>query len=49
MNSEYLLVTVTAYQKELLGFKVWNGYGRTGDPTQDFIDQSDLTIGKLKS
>ncbi len=44
-----VLKKLNNFQKELLGFKVWNGYGRTGDPTQDFIDQSDLPIGKLKS
>ena len=36
------------FQKELLGFRVWNGYGRTGDPTQDFIDSKDAPIGILK-
>ena len=35
--------------KELLGFKVWNGYGRTGDPTQDFIDIDEIPIGILRN
>lgn len=34
--------------KELLGFRVWCGYGRTGNPTVDYIDPSDPLIGELK-
>ena len=36
------------YQKELLGFRVWNGYGRIGDPTDDFLDINPELIGELK-
>lgn len=36
------------YQKELLGFRVWNGYGRIGDPTDDFLDINPKLIGELK-
>ena len=39
---------LTEFQKELLGFKVWNGYGRTGNPTEKFIDIEDDLIGELK-
>ena len=40
--------SLTEFQKELLGFKVWNGYGRTGNPTEKFIDIEDDLIGELK-
>ena len=43
-----ILNELTDFQKELLGFRVWNGYGRTGDPTQNFIDKSEEPIGILK-
>ena len=36
------------YQKELLGFKVWNGYGRIGNPTDIFLDIENHEIGELK-
>ncbi len=32
---------------ELLGFRVWCGYGRTGDPTTDFVSPEDTLIGEL--
>mgnify|MGYP001309908784 CR=1 FL=1 len=44
-----VLKKLNDFQKELLGFRVWNGYGRTGDPTQDFIDSSEESIGILKN
>ncbi len=37
------------YQKELLGFKVWNGYGRIGDPTDDYLDINPNVVGKLEN
>ena len=43
-----ILNELNDFQKELLGFRVWNGYGRTGDPTQNFIDTSEDPIGILK-
>ena len=43
-----VLKKLNDFQKELLGFRVWNGYGRTGDPTQDFIDSKEAPIGILK-
>ena len=43
-----VLKELNQFQKELLGFRVWNGYGRTGDPTQDFIDTQEEPIGILK-
>ena len=36
------------YQKELFGFKVWNGYGRIGNPTDTFLDIENKEIGELK-
>ena len=39
---------LTDYQKERLGFKVWNGYGRIGDPTDDFLNINPKLIGELK-
>ena len=36
------------YQKEILGFKVWNGYGRTGNPTDTFLNFKNTEIGELK-
>jgi len=44
-----VLKKLNNFQKELLGFKVWNGYGRTGDPTQDFIDIDEIPIGILRN
>ncbi len=35
-------------QKELLGFKVWNGYGRIGNPTETFLSIENKEIGELK-
>ena len=35
--------------KELLGFRVWCGYGRTGDPTVDFVEPAAEEIGELKN
>ncbi len=32
---------------ELLGFRVWSGYGRTGDPVVDFIDPHEQPIGQM--
>ncbi len=36
------------YQKELFGFKVWNGYGRIGNPTDTFLSLENKEIGELK-
>ena len=36
------------YQKELFGFKVWNGYGRIGNPTDTFVSSENEEIGELK-
>ena len=33
--------------RELLGLKVWCGYGRTGDPTVDYINPNDPLTGEL--
>ena len=38
------LVTVLA----LLGFQVWSGYGRTGDPVVEFVDPGAVPIGALR-
>ena len=36
------------YQKQLFGFKVWNGYGRIGNPTDTYLDIENEKIGELK-
>ena len=33
----------------LFGFKVWNGYGRTGDPTVEFVDRNEIPLGELSA
>jgi ectoine hydroxylase-related dioxygenase (phytanoyl-CoA dioxygenase family) len=35
--------------RTLLGFKIWNGYGRTGPPTDEFISQGTEPIGELSA
>lgn len=40
---------LTNYQKELLGFKVWNGYGRIGDPTDQYLNIDPKLIGEINS
>jgi hypothetical protein len=32
---------------ELLGFKIWHAYGRTGHPTDDYITHGTLPPGEL--
>jgi ectoine hydroxylase-related dioxygenase (phytanoyl-CoA dioxygenase family) len=32
---------------ELLGFRVWSGYGRTGNPVVDFIDPNEEPSGAM--
>ncbi|MGI9424117.1 MAG: phytanoyl-CoA dioxygenase family protein [Hyphomicrobiaceae bacterium] len=34
--------------KAMLGFKVWWAYGRTGDPTVDFINPGETSVGELR-
>ncbi len=34
--------------KALLGFKVWSGYGRTADPTVEFITREDVHLGEMR-
>ena len=34
--------------KALLGFKVWSGYGRTADPTVEFIAPDDIHLGEMR-
>ena len=36
------------YLKELFGFKVWNGNGRIGNPTDAFLGIENKDIGELK-
>lgn len=43
-----IFAKLSEFQKELLGFKVWNGYGRIGNPTEQFIDIENNLIGELK-
>ncbi|MDA1309362.1 MAG: hypothetical protein O2985_07135, partial [Proteobacteria bacterium] len=34
--------------KTLFGLKVWWGYGRTGNPSVDFIDPNKTALGELR-
>ena len=45
---EEVFLQLNNYQKEILGFKVWNGYGRTGNPTDKFLKINNIEIGELK-
>ena len=31
-----------------LGFKIWNAYGRTGDPNKGYVNTSDQIIGEMR-
>ena len=42
-----LLDTLSDRLRSLLGFKVWWAYGRTGDPTVEYIDPRDEHVGEL--
>ena len=41
--------TLSDKMKALLGFKVWWAYGRTGEPTVEFIDPSAHQVGELRA
>ncbi|MDC0093520.1 phytanoyl-CoA dioxygenase family protein [Alphaproteobacteria bacterium] len=45
---EEVFLQLNNYQKEVLGFKVWNGYGRTGNPTEKFLNFNNIEVGELK-
>jgi ectoine hydroxylase-related dioxygenase (phytanoyl-CoA dioxygenase family) len=45
---EEVFLQLDDYQKEILGFKVWNGYGRTGNPTEKFLNINNIEVGELK-
>ena len=45
---EEVFLQLNDYQKEILGFKVWNGYGRTGNPTEKFLNINNIEVGELK-
>jgi ectoine hydroxylase-related dioxygenase (phytanoyl-CoA dioxygenase family) len=45
---EEVFLQLNDYQKEILGFKVWNGYGRTGNPTEKFLNINNVEVGELK-
>jgi ectoine hydroxylase-related dioxygenase (phytanoyl-CoA dioxygenase family) len=45
---EEVFLQLNDYQKEILGFKVWNGYGRTGNPTDKFLNINNIEVGELK-
>ena len=42
-----VLDTANSDLLELLGFKIWHAYGRTGHPTDDYIDRDDSPVGEL--
>ena len=44
-----VLANASDWLRELLGFRVWCGYGRIGDPTVDYVNPNDTLIGKLIS
>ena len=43
-----IVANASDHLKELLGLKVWCGYGRTSDPTVDFVDPMNELTGELK-
>lgn len=43
-----IFLQLNNYQKELFGFKVWNGYGRIGNPTDILLGIENKDIGELK-
>ena len=45
---EEVFLQLNDYQKEILGFKVWNGYGRTDNPTDKFLNINNIEVGELK-
>ena len=47
-NKKNIFAKLSDFQKELLGFKIWNGYGKIGNPIDKFIDIENYLIGELK-
>jgi len=48
-TSPEVLSGASNWLKELLGFRVWCGYGRTGDPIVDYVNPRDKLIGELST
>jgi hypothetical protein len=44
---QQVLDTANSDLLELLGFKIWNAYGRTGHPTDDYIARETIPLGEL--
>ena len=42
-----VLDTANSDLLELLGFKIWHAYGRTGHPTDDYVDRGNSPLGEL--
>ncbi len=42
-----VLANASDWLRELLGFRIWCGYGRIGDPTVDYVNPKDTLIGEL--
>ena len=42
-----VLDTANSDLLELLGFKIWHAYGRTGHPTDDYIARENIPLGEL--
>ena len=42
-----VLDTASSDLLELLGFKIWHAYGRTGHPTDDYVDRDNSPLGEL--
>ena len=43
-----ILATASERLKTMFGLKVWWGYGRTGDPSIEFIDPTKTATGELR-
>ena len=42
-----VLDTANSDLLELLGFKIWHAYGRTGHPTDNYIAREQVPLGEL--
>jgi len=42
-----VLDTANSDLLELLGFKIWHAYGRTGHPTDNYIAREKIPLGEL--
>ena len=47
-TSDEVLATASPELLTLLGFKVWHAYGRTGQPTVEFINRNEELLGEMR-